>query len=376
MAKTLEEHYGYLSDRAKVEQYRAAVEKTVRPGHVVLDLGCGTGLLGLMALRAGARKVYFVEEGSIIEVARRTVADAGFADRTEFFQANSFQLSLPERADVAICDHVGYFGFDYGILGLLADARQRFLKPNGVILPQQIDLLLAPIESEECRKIVGQWRDGSVPEEFGWIGTSSANTKHGVQLSQNEMLADAANLTSLELGVEATPFLSWTAEFSCARSGTLDGIAGWFDCRLCEDVRMTNAPAEANALDRPQAYLPLETTVQVEAGDPVRVTIMARHVDEVIGWVVELPRAEKRFAQSTFNGLLLDHNALARSHPDRTAQLSDRGRARKLVLSYCDGQRTVAEVQALVLRDHPDLFPSEPALSTFVSHVLAWDTAE
>ena len=140
MATTLDEHYGYLSDRVKREQYQAAIERLVHPEHVVLDLGCGSGLLGLMALRAGARKVLFVEEGAIIEVARQTVADAGFADKAEFFRANSFELILPEQVDVAICDHVGYFGFDYGVLDLLADAKKRFLKPNGTIVPAQLEL--------------------------------------------------------------------------------------------------------------------------------------------------------------------------------------------------------------------------------------------
>src|SRR5210317_265434 len=127
MATTLDEHYGYLSDRVKLEQYQAAIERLVRPEHIVLDLGCGSGLLGLMALRAGARKVLFVEEGQVIDIARRAVAEAGFSDRAEFFQANSFELELPEQADLVVCDHVGYFGFDYGVLALLTDAQQRFL---------------------------------------------------------------------------------------------------------------------------------------------------------------------------------------------------------------------------------------------------------
>ena len=148
MAKTLEEHHGYLSDRVKLAQYQAAIDRLVRPEHVVLDLGCGTGLLGLMALRAGAGMVYFVEEASVIEIARRTVTEAGFADRAAFCQASSFELALPERVDVVLCDHVGYFGFDYGILELLADAQHRFLKPDGIIVPAQIELKLAPIESQ------------------------------------------------------------------------------------------------------------------------------------------------------------------------------------------------------------------------------------
>ena len=376
MAKTLEEHYGYLEDSAKVKQYQAAVAASIRPEHVVLDLGCGTGLLGLMALRAGAHKVYFVEEGPIIEAARRTIAETGFADKAVFLQANSYQLSLPEQVDVVICDHVGYFGFDYGILGLLADAKQRFLKPDGFSIPERIELNLAPVESESCRNIVGRWRSGDIPEEYSWMGTPAANTKHGVQLAATDLLATPSAVANLELGPEAPPFMSWTVEFSSTRDGTLDGVAGWFDCCLRGDIHMTNAPTDSTALDRPQAYLPLEKPVAVREGDLIRATIMVRHQDETIGWLIELPRTGERFAQTTFNGLLLDSDTLAQSRPNRVARLNDRGRARQIVLSYCDGQRTVSEVQELVLRDHPDLLPSASAIAVFINRVLAWDTSE
>ena len=376
MPKTLDEHYGYLSDTVKLERYQTAIARSVRPEHVVLDLGCGTGLLGLMALRAGARKVLFVEEGAIIEVARQAVTTAGFAEKAEFFQTNSFELSLPERADIVICDHVGYFGFDYNILSLLADARQRFLKPDGIIVPAQIELQLAPIESETCRELVAKWRDGSVPDDYAWLGAAAANTKHAPQLQQQDLLADAAELATLQLGEEVAPFLSWSAEFRCARDGTLDGVAGWFDCQLFDDVHMTNSPAATDALNRPQAFLPLDTPIAVSAGERVNVTVMARHLDNVLGWIVELPDSGKQFTHTTFNGLLLDREALTRTRPDRVAKLNDRGRARQIVLSYCDGKRSAAEVQELVLREHPKLFPSEQATSAFVLQVLTWDTGE
>ena len=376
MAKTLEEHYGYLADRVKLERYQDAIEKLVQPEHVVLDLGCGTGLLGLMALRAGASKVLFVEEGAIIEVARKTVADAGYAEKAEFFQANSFQLTLPEQVDVAICDHVGYFGFDYGILELLADARQRFLKPDGIVVPAQVDLKLAPVESETCRKLVRQWRDGSVPKDYSWLATTAANTKHSAQLSQEELLSNAETLATLKLGAEAAAYLSWSTAFECARAGTLDGIAGWFDCQLTDKVHMTNSPVATDRLDRPQAFLPLDAPLAVKVGDCIHATVMARPRDNVIGWVIELPESGKRFAHTTFNGLLLDKEALNRAQPDRVATLNDRGQARQIVLSYCNGQRTAAEVQALVQSEHSDLFPSAQATSAFVESVLSSDTGK
>ena len=376
MSSVLSEHFSYLSDRVKVDRYKAVIDRLVRPGHVVLDLGCGSGVLGLMALRAGARKVYFVEEGVILEAARQTVVNAGLADKAEFLQTNSFQLTLPEQVDLVLCDHVGYFGFDYGILDLLADAKQRFLKPDGVIVPGEFELRLAPIESDECRKLVGQWHDGSVDEDFSWLGSASANTKHAVNLKSEALLADAAPLATLELGTEIAPFLSWTVEFDCARDGTLDGVAGWFDCLLFDDVRMSNSPTITDSLKRPQAFLPLAAPVNVSAGERLKVTVMARHRDQVIGWIIELPDSGQRFAHTTFNGLLLDRQSLTRAHPERIAELSDRGKARQLILSYCDGKRTLAEVEALVLQDFPQLFPSARATSDFITTVLASDTSE
>ena len=77
---------------------------------------------------------------------------------------------------------------------------------------------------------------------------------------------------------------------------------------------------------------------------------------------------------TTWLRLLLDDQALERSRPERAARLNDRGRAHQVVLSYCDGKRSVAEVEGLVRREHPDLFPSDRATGLFVRKVLTWDT--
>jgi protein arginine N-methyltransferase 1 len=278
--------------------------------------------------------------------------------------------------DVVVCDHVGYFGFDYGVVGLLSDAKKRFLKPGGILVPATLDLHLTPVESADCRKLVAQWRDGSVPADFEWLGGSAANSKHSVELGASDPLAAPTALETLEMGQELLAFMSWSVEFSCERDGTLDGIAGWFDCELAEGTRMTNSPLAANRLGRPQAFLPIDAPFPVNAGDIVKATVMIRHEDGIIGWIVELPESGQRFSHTTFNGLLLDNDTINRARPDRIAKLSVRGRARQIVLSYCDGERTLGEVEALIRREHPDLFPSSQATSSFIKQVLQWDTSE
>ena len=337
-----------------------------------MDVGCGSGVLGLMALRAGAKKVYFIDDGAVLEVARRVVREAGFSAQAEFVRSNSFAASLPERVDVVVCDHVGYFGFDYGILSLLEDARRRFLKPNGIILPESIDLLLAPVESEACAKLVNQWRDGSVPGEFSWLAASAANTKHRVTLEARNLIAGGAKLGALQLNANQEPYLAWDAEIVCTRDAVLHGFAGWFDCCLYGDIRMSNSPAEKDRLDRPQAFFPLENAVPVTDGDAIRVSVMARHLDGIIGWIIEV-RGEK-FSYNTFNSQFLDRETILRSQLDQIATLNQYGKARQVILSYCDNERSVSDIQAIVKKEHPDLLPSEHAISTYILKVLSSDT--
>jgi hypothetical protein len=101
---------------------------------------------------------------------------------------------------------------------------------------------------------------------------------------------------------------------------------------------------------------------------------MARSADKVIAWVVECPATGQRFSHSTWQSMLLSPEDLIRVDPYHVPQVSHRGRARMIVLGYCDGKRTPQEVWRAVLRDHPDLFPSSLEISAFVFRVLGRDT--
>ena len=52
----LEIHQEMLEDAARTEAYRRAIEESC-DGKLVMDLGCGTGILSIFAARAGAEHV-------------------------------------------------------------------------------------------------------------------------------------------------------------------------------------------------------------------------------------------------------------------------------------------------------------------------------
>jgi len=370
----LDEHLGYVADDVRNQRFREAISRVVRPGDVVVDLGCGSGILGLMCLKAGASHLIAIDSTPIIEIARETFARAGYGDRCDFISGKSFRVSTAARADVMVCDHVGYFGFDYGILELLRDARTRFLKPHGKVLPSRLRLKISPVQSDTARKKAEGWRDAKVASEYHWLGAYGINAKHAVELKADEIIGPSAVLGEIDLRQEDGQFFSWTAELTASRDAVLHGLAGWFECELAEDIWMTNAPLAAEAIARPQAFLPIDEAIPLKAGDRITATVMTRPADNLIAWSVEIPASGCRFDHSTWKGLVLGASDLLRINPDRVPRPSPAARARTVVLGYCDGQRSARQIEELVLRDHPDLFPVRAEVSRFVAEVLARDT--
>ena len=141
-----------------------------------------------------------------------------------------------------------------------------------------------------------------------------------------------------------------------------------------DDVWMTNSPLSEHAISRQQAFLPISEALLVKAGDIISATVMARPADHLIAWEVSHPATGKKFSHSTWQGDLLLQEQLLRNRPDRAPRLSRIAQARSVVLGYCDGKLSVAQIQETVLREHADLFPSPEEIKRFVTAVLTGNT--
>src|SRR5690242_21955095 len=93
-----------IADSTRFSAYSRAIASAVRPGDVVLEIGCGPAVFALLACRAGARRVFAIDTADIVDFARKLAADNGLADRVEFFQIDSRKLELAEPANVILSD--------------------------------------------------------------------------------------------------------------------------------------------------------------------------------------------------------------------------------------------------------------------------------
>jgi len=272
----LEMHLWMLADETRASAYEKAIGLAVREGDVVADVGAGTGLLSMMACRAGASRVYAIEETSVAVLARRIIDDNGMSDRIVLLEGNSRTLSLPEPADVVVSETIGSFVFSEGILGTLHDARSRFLRPGGTLVPGRILIHMTPIEC--WREGIGFWErpvggfDYTAAREHVAHGVPAAARKIGAEgrLSPPGLLYDL----DFTVGEDRFAF-ERELEFRSRRDGTLHGFLGTWEAILHGDVALHCDP-EAPPVHWPPLHFRLPAGLAVREGDRIILNFVRR----------------------------------------------------------------------------------------------------
>ncbi len=376
----LEEHRRYLADASRMNGYRRALEESLAPGSAVLDLGTGTGLLGLLACRAGARRVYSVDRGGIIELAREIAELNGFGGRMVFIQGMSTQIDLPEKVDLVVADQVGFLGHEAGLIAFFQDAKRRFLKPQGRLMPSSLDLYLAPVDSQASWDQVGFWSTRHGGFDLKPVRSRAENTCFLVRLGRQELLGDGSRAGSIALGGPDGERVRVEAEIEIRRPGMLHGIGGWCRALLSPGVVISNSPEDSDAIDRPQAFFPIGRPIEVSERDRVRIRMQIQPID-LVTWSVEVARSGGprgaagesstiRFEHSTFKGMLVSREEVQARRPDHAPSLSPLGQAQLDVLNLCDGHTSLVQIEAEIRRRHPGLFSDSAEAAAFVSKVV------
>ena len=372
MSLILDEHREYLADGPRLDAFARALGEVVRPGDVVLDLASGTGILGYLALQAGAARVYAVDDGPIIDVARRFAAANGYADRVTFLREFSTRVTLPELADVVVCDQIGHLGVEAGVFEFLLDAERRLLKPGARAVPGGIRFEVAGLESDELRRRLDFWETRPAGLDVRVARETAFNTGYPFAIAPSQLLTAPSEAASATLPPATLAAVAGETERVVTRRGRLDGIGAWFVAELAPGVTMTNGPRDPHRINRRQVMLPIERPVDVEPGDRVTIRLHMLPRDAVVTWQVTVRRREASLAtsrHSTFRGMLLSDEERARTAPDLRPELTEAGRARRTVLELCDG-RTVREIEQGTFERHPALFPGPAEAAVFVAEVL------
>lgn len=283
----IEYHRTLIADAARNAAFFAALKAVIVPGETtVADIGAGTGLLGLMAAKLGAKEVYLYESEAVGSVAE-AVLQANRVKGCTLFPCSSLDMDDPPRADVVVSETLGNHALEENIIETLADAARRHLKAGGVLIPSRIRQFVTPVTSPRLHEELTVWdRVGAglggdlepgLVLDLGVAREMSLNNAYVRTLRPDELLEPAGQVFDVvELGaVNTKGRRKGDAVFACEAPVTVYGLAYWWEADLGPGQVLSTAPG-AGVSHWEQLYFPQTAPLDIAAGECVRATIASR----------------------------------------------------------------------------------------------------
>ncbi len=306
----LNEYAFLVGDPRRMRAYAEAIARTVRPGSVVVDLGAGGGVFSILAARAGARRVYAVEAMPLGSVVADAAARSGVGDVVTFVHGMSRDVTLPERADVIVSDLHGVLPLFRAHLPSIVDARARFLREGGALIPARESLHAALVEAPELyRRHVGVFDDAPYGVDMGALRDMAVNRWYAGPGDAMTLVGDPAPIAALDYATIVSPDLDATVELGAGRAATAHGLTVWFDSVLAPGVVLSNGPAHEETVFG-RAFFPFQRPIDLLEGERTRVRLRALFSDSDYVWSWETdgparPAGAARFRQCTFRGIAI-----------------------------------------------------------------------
>ncbi len=226
----LQYHQTMLADELRNRMLFKAIKQKLKPGMSFLDIGAGTGVWAILAAKLGAERVVAIEiEECLIPMIYKHAQENGVADKIEIIHGNSNDVKLKGKFDVIVSELFGGDALGAETFRSFVNIRDRFLAPNGVLIPQKLALMAAPAHYDNSV--------ASLPKRL----PISTNFIRSIKLNYSQHLS-IAERTNIKLLAEACPLVEIDFRIADAAPTLKDMTARW----KVKNLKRVNAIATFN----------------------------------------------------------------------------------------------------------------------------------
>jgi SAM-dependent methyltransferase len=264
----IEYHRTLLADRVRNAAFHEALSRVIVKGETtVADIGSGTGFLGFLASKLGAKRVDLYETADIAAVAR-TLLRHNRLGNCRIVETHSVEVAKPEQVDVIVSETLGNYPFEENIVETLNDARGRFLNPGGTIIPHSVEQFVCPVTAERFYRELAAWDDVGFGLDFAPAKTMTLNniyvrTFRAQDLFDNAAASRAWDKLTFDRSNKTTR--AGEATWPVKKRTTIYGLALWWSAELVPGVSLATGPLDART-HWEQLYLPVLKPITVEVG--------------------------------------------------------------------------------------------------------------
>lgn len=272
----IEYHRTLIADKVRNDAFFAALKASIVPGKtVVADIGAGTGLLGLMASKLGAADVYLFETAEVAGVASQ-VLKANRAKNCHLIPCHSTEFKDRLQADVIVSETLGNYALEENIVATMADARKRFLKPGGIVIPRAIAQFVAPVIASRIDNELRAWDRVGHGLDLSPAKVMSFNNVYVRSVKPSELLDDKGIAwDSIDLARDANSTRKGDAHWKAAVPQAIYGFAVWWRAALTAKIELLTAPS-APPTHWEQLYFPLLDPINLKAGESLSLSLRSR----------------------------------------------------------------------------------------------------
>lgn len=241
-----------------------------------MDLGCGTSILSMFSSQAGAKQVIAVDQSDIIYQAI-DIAFKNDVPNIHFVKGRLENVDLPlnadDRVDIIISEWMGYFLLYEGMLDSVIYARDKYLKPDGLVLPNRCTISLVGLCDEvRHNEHVRFWND-----VYGFnMSTmqSDALKEASVEICPADSICtNPVVMSELDIKTVGYDYINFVYDFELeiTKSGKFTAFAGYFDTffDLPNAVHFSTGP-QATPTHWKQVVFYVKNAICVEKGDKIR----------------------------------------------------------------------------------------------------------
>ncbi|XP_019459995.1 PREDICTED: probable protein arginine N-methyltransferase 6 [Lupinus angustifolius] len=203
---------------------------------VVVDVGCGTGILSIFCAQAGAKRVYAIDASDIALQANEVVKENNLSDVVIVLHGRVEDVEIDEEVDVIISEWMGYMLLYESMLGSVITARDRWLKPGGLILPSNATLYMAPVtHTDRYSESIDFWRNvyGINMSALIPLAKQSSFEEPSVETISGENILtwphEVKHIDSYSVSIHELKTVTSKFKFSSMMRAPLHGFAFWFD---------------------------------------------------------------------------------------------------------------------------------------------------
>ena len=273
-------HIPMLNDTRRNDAFELAIRRAVEkegPDACVLDIGTGSGLLSMMAARAGAKDIVTCERVPVIaETAARIIALNGYERQIRVVNKSSSRMvvgqDIEARADILISEILSSDLLAEDVLSTFEDAHARLLREGATIVPRAATAVGCLVDSNALSEyaFVGHVSGFDI-SPFGALAAQRLPV-HGTMTSWRRLSGDI-DLLRIDLSAREHVAEIRRQPIKVVKDGVAVGIVQWMNIDLADDLAFSNHPDAQSDGGWLQVLHTFPQPIPVRAGEQLDVMV-------------------------------------------------------------------------------------------------------